>query len=349
MIPLQIGGRTIGPGHPCFVIAEAGSNHDGKLAQALRLIDVAADAGADAVKFQLFRASRMYTRAAGTSAYLKSATPIYDIIGAMEMPYEWLSTLAGHCERRRIAFLATPFDEESADRLDPWVGAFKIASYEMTHAPLLEHVAAKGKPMIVSTGTARLEEVEETVERCRRTPGVPLALLQCTAAYPAPIDSLNIRTIPALAARFDVVAGLSDHSRDPLVGPLVAVACGAAIIEKHFTLSNDLPGPDHRFAVEPAELRLMVEKIREAESALGSADKAVAPVEEELRAFARRSVFATRDIDTGERFTVDNVALLRCGQSPPGLPPAEYPSLLGRRAARAIAADSSVRAEDVAS
>lgn len=342
-----IGGRLLGSGQPCYVIAEAGSNHNGSLSQAMRLIDVAVDAGADAVKFQLFRASRVYPRSAGVSDYLKSPTPIYDIIAAMEMPYEWLSTLAGYCSRQRITFLATPFDEESADRLDQWVNAFKIASYEMTHIPLVRHVAAKGKPLIISTGTASIDEVEQTVDECRQAGNNAIALLQCTAAYPAPLDSLNIRTIPTLARRFQLPVGLSDHSRDPLVAPMAAVACGAAIVEKHFTLSNDLPGPDHRFAIEPAELRLMVEKIRQTEQALGADQKTVAPVEEELRAFARRSVFATRPIGEGETFTVDNVAVLRCGQCLPGLAPVEFPTLLGRRASREIAADSSVQAEDL--
>jgi sialic acid synthase SpsE len=344
---ITIGGQTIGGGHPCFVVAEAGSNHNGSLEQAVRLIEVAADAGADAVKFQLFRASRMYPRSAGTSDYLKSETPIYEIIAAMEMPYEWLPALVEHCARRRIMFLATPFDEESVDRLDPWVAAFKIASYEMTHLPFVRHVAAKGKPMIVSTGTASLREVAVTVDACRETGNTALALLQCTAAYPAPLDSINVRAMATLAEQFHVPVGLSDHSRDPVVAPVAAVACGAAIVEKHFTLSNDLPGPDHRFALEPAELGLMVDKIRAAEQVLGTGDKLMAPIESELHAFARRSVFAIRRIAAGETFSRENIAVLRCGKRPAGLPPAEFPTVLGRRAPHDIMADSSIRAEDV--
>jgi len=224
---MRIGATLIGVGHPCYVIAEAGSNHNGSLPQAKRLIDVAADAGADAVKFQLFRASRMYPRSAGVSGYLGSAVPIYDIIASMEMSYEWLPELAGYCESRNIAFLATPFDEDSADQLVPWVQAFKVASYEMTHIPLVRHVAAKGKPLIISTGTADIEEVEQTVVECRNAGNREIALLQCTAAYPAPLDALNIRALTTLSARFGVPSGLSDHSRDPVVAPIVAVACGA--------------------------------------------------------------------------------------------------------------------------
>jgi sialic acid synthase SpsE len=221
---VAIGARRIGPGEPCYVIAEAGSNHNGSLDQALRLIDVAADAGADAVKFQVFRASRMYPRTAGVSAYLKSATPIYDVIAAMEMPYEWLPTLAERCRARELEFLVSVFDEEGADRVDPYVNAFKIASYEMTHLPLVRHVAAKGKPVIVSTGAADSDEVAATVAAVHeRGPG-GLVLMQCTAAYPAALDALNIRAVVALRERFNLPVGLSDHSRDPLVVPVVAVA-----------------------------------------------------------------------------------------------------------------------------
>lgn len=344
---MRIGATLIGVGHPCYVIAEAGSNHNGSLPQAMQLIDVAAEAGADAVKFQLFRASRMYPRSAGVSGYLGSAVPIYDIIASMEMSYEWLPELAGYCESRHIAFLATPFDEDSADQLVPWVQAFKVASYEMTHIPLVRHVAAKGKPLIISTGTADIEEVEQTVVECRNAGNREIALLQCTAAYPAPLDSLNIRALATLSARFGVPSGLSDHSRDPVVAPIVAVACGASIVEKHFTLSNDLPGPDHRFALQPTELRLMVEKIREAEQTLGSGAKVRAPVEEELRAFARRSVFATRRIAAGEAFSVENVAVLRCGQRSPGLAPVAYAGVIGRHAAREILLDESVQVDDL--
>ncbi len=344
---IRIGDRHVGPAHPVYVIAEAGSNHNRDLQMARQLIDVAADAGADAVKFQVFRAARMYPRSAGVSDYLKVPTPIVDIIAAMEMPYEWLPVLSDHCRARSVHFLATPFDEESADRLDPYVETFKIASYEMTHAPLLRHVAAKGTSMILSTGTSNLAEVEEAVATCREAGNRELALLQCTAAYPAPIASINVRALVTLADRFQVPVGLSDHSRDPIVAPVAAVACGASIIEKHFTLSNALAGPDHRFALEPHELREMVTRIRQAELVRGSGEKVVDPVEDELRAFARRSVFATRAIAAGEVFSRDNIAVLRQGKNHPGLPPSAFPGVLGRYAKRAIASDAPVQQDDI--
>jgi sialic acid synthase SpsE/RimJ/RimL family protein N-acetyltransferase len=265
----------------------------------------------------------------------------------MEMPYEWLPVLSDACRERRIEFLVSVFDEDSADRVDPYVKAFKIASYEMTHLPLLRHVAAKGKPVIVSTGTATLDEVAESVDAFFATGNRNLVLMQCTAAYPAALDALNVRAIAALRDRFDVPVGFSDHSRDPIVAPVAAVACGACVLEKHFTPSNALEGPDHRFAVEPAELRSMVQAIRDAEAALGSAVKTVAPVEQELRAFARRSIFARRPIARGEVFTTDNTAVLRCGQHEPGLPPARYETVLGRRATRPVSTDAAICEADV--
>lgn len=345
---MRLGDRFVGDGEPCFIIAEAGSNHNGSLEQAKRLIDIAVDAAADAVKFQVFRAAKLYPKSAGMSDYLKLSKPIYEIIAEMEMPYAWIPELADYCEEQQILFLASAFDEESVDILDPYVPAFKIASYEMTHLPLVRYVAGRRKPVIVSTGTANIEEVRETVEEFRRSGNDQLMLLQCTASYPAPLESLNLRAVQTLKETFGVPTGLSDHSRDPLVGPMAAVALGANLIEKHFTLNNQLPGPDHGFALEPEELRSMVRKVREVERALGTGQKVVQPVETELRAFAQRSIFALRDIAAGETLTPDNVAVLRCGKLSPTLAPKDYPAILGRRAARPIRAESAVRSEDIA-
>jgi N-acetylneuraminate synthase len=345
-VKIMLGNRAVGDGEACFVIAEAGSNHNGSLTQAKQLIDVAAAAGADAVKFQTFRAAKLYTPRAGTSDYLGLERPIYDIIADMEMPYEWIPELADHCRRRAVQFLSSAFDEESVDRVEPFVTGFKIASYEMNHLPLVRHVAAKGKPMIVSTGTADLGEVATTVAALRAAGNDHLVLLQCIASYPAPIESLNLRVIQTFMTTFGVPAGLSDHSADPLVGPMAAVALGASVIEKHFTLDRGLPGPDHRFAVEPEELGLMIRKIREVESALGSGAKDVHPVERALRSFARRSIFATRPIARGEAFSSENVAVLRCGKIAGTLQPDDFPRLLTRRAARNVAAGAPIQPSD---
>jgi len=345
---VQIGDATIGDSHPCFVIAEAGSNHNGSLEQAHQLIDVAAEAGADAVKFQVFRADRLYPKSAGVSEYLKLDRPIYEIIAELELPPAWLPELARHSRDRGLGFLASVFDEESADLVDPYVEAFKIASYELTQIPLLEHVAAKGKPVIVSTGTAELAEVGASVAAFRATGNADLVVLQCTAAYPAPISSLNVRALATLKTAFGLPTGLSDHSRDPIIAAVAAVAVGANVIEKHFTLSNSLPGPDHRFAVEPDELRLLVRAVRDAESALGHGVKTADPVEYELRQFARRSIFAVKDIRSGEEFTRDNVAILRNGSLAAGLDPVRLSEVLARRALRDIPAETGIIEADVA-
>ncbi|HEY7371482.1 MAG TPA: GNAT family N-acetyltransferase [Polyangia bacterium] len=344
---IRIGARRVGPGAPVYFIAEAGSNHDGDYAQAERLIDVAAEAGADAVKFQAFKAESMYPRRAGQSAYLKSARSIYEIIRDLEMPLDWIPKLAAASAARGLHFLCTPFDFQSADAMEPHVPAFKIASYDMTNYPLLQHVARKGKPLIVSTGTADLDEVRDMIAAVRAVADPGLVVLQCTAKYPAPLAALNVRTVATMTA-LGVLTGLSDHSREPLPGPLAAVALGGVVIEKHFTLSNSLPGPDHAYALEPAELKDLIAKLRGLEAALGSGEKVVQPEEQELRAFARRTIFTTRALAPGERLRRGDLSLLRCGTVPFGLHPREYLRLPGRSLAHGLVVESAIRAEDVA-
>lgn len=343
---VQIATHTVGEGHPCFIVAEAGSNHNGNLQQARQLIDVAADARADAVKFQLFRADRLYPKTAGRSDYLRQDRSIYDIIAEMEMPYDWVPELAAYAKARGVLFLASAFDEESVDLLAPHVPVFKVASYEMTHLPLVRHIARWAKPVILATGAASLEEVHETVETVRETGNEDLLLMQCTAAYPAPLEALNVRALVTLREAFGVPTGLSDHSRDALAGPMAAAALGANILEKHFTLSNALPGPDHAFAVEPQELSQMVRKVREVEQVLGTGEKVPLAVEQELRQFARRQLVAVREIAQGESFSRENARVLRRGKLPEGLEPKHYDAILGRSARRAIAAGSAIRKED---
>ncbi len=343
---IRIGNRTIGSGR-CFIIAEAGSNHNGSLDKALALIDVAADAGCDAVKFQLFTADKLYPRSAGQSDYLGVEKPIYEIIEEMELPVEWLETLAEHSRHRDLVFFAAPFDEQAADLLEAHVDLYKIASYEMTHLPLLRHVARKGKPVIMSTGTANLAEVSASVAAFRETGNEDLILMQCTAKYPAPLDSLNVRAMVTLKERFSLPTGLSDHSRDPVAGPVTAAALGADVLEKHITLSNRLPGPDHAFAVEPGELAKLVRRVRQVEAAAGTGVKEVLPDEEELRSFSRRALFSTRSIAEGETFTPDNIAALRTGKLRRGLGPEHYEQVLGRRAARRLPPETPITEDDL--
>jgi sialic acid synthase SpsE len=289
----------------------------------------------------------MYPRGAGTADYLGDDTDIYDIIARMELPEEWLRELATHCSQRGIEFLATPFDEHSADTLDSFVARFKIASYELTHDPLLRHVGSKGKPIIMSTGAAELDEIRHALDVLRDTAAGEITLLQCTAAYPTRLEALNVGALVELRERFGVRVGLSDHSEDPIIAPVVAVGAGASVIEKHFTLDRALPGPDHRFAIEPTDLQRMVSAIRDAELARGSGQKEVHDDELELRTFARRSIFAMKNLEAGDVLDQSTIAVLRSGKKRPGLPPSHYAELLGRRAARTIRAGDPVEAEDV--
>jgi N-acetylneuraminate synthase len=344
---ITIGNHQVGDGERCFIIAEAGSNHNGNLEQAFRLIDVAVEAQADAVKFQLFRASKLYPKSAGRSDYLKLDKSIYDVINEMEMPYEWLPDLANYCQEQGIMFLASPFDEESVDQLDPYVPAYKIASYEMTHLPLVRHIARKGKPTIISTGTANLEEVDETVAAFFETGNKDLMLMQCTASYPAPVESLNLKAITTMKSAFKVPVGLSDHSRDPLTGPTAAVAIGANLVEKHYTLSNLLPGPDHSYAIEPGELKQMVQTIRKVELAMGTGEKVAQPAEAELLEFARRYIFSSQPIRQGDVFSDQNLVVLRKGNLASGLLPKEWDRVVGVRASRDIEAETPVTTADL--
>ncbi len=349
--PIAIGKHQLGPGHPCYIIAEAGSNHNGNLQQALALIDVAADARCDAVKFQVFKASRLYPPGAGASDYLGDPRSIDEIIAAMELPESWIPTLHAHCQKRGLDFLSSAFDEGAVDLIAPWVDAFKCASYEMTHTPLLQYMVRKGKPVLLSTGAATLDEVGQAVAAVRAVQTdrqkVPLILLQCTAAYPAPLHSANVRALAHMRETFGVLTGLSDHTR-AATAAIAAVALGAVVVEKHFTLSNRLPGPDHSFALEPRELHELVAAIRDTEAALGDGLKIGTAVEAELRHFARRSVFTSQIVNEGDVLTEENTQVLRRGKLAAGLDPHLHPAVLGHRAARTLGAFVPLQAADVA-
>lgn len=351
MTELRIAGRPVGPNHPCFIIAEAGSNHDGKLEQALLLVDAAAAAKADAVKFQTFRARTMYPRASGPVEYLESlgiTTPIYDLIEGMEMPEGWIPRLAEHAAQRGIVFLSTAFDEETADLLEPFVPAFKVASYELTHIPLVRHIARKRRPMIISTGGATIAEAREAVAAIRAEGNEQIVVLQCTARYPAPLESIDVSALARLRSELGVLVGLSDHSREPLPAPLAAVALGACVIEKHFTLDRTLSGPDHSFAIEPGELADLVRGIRDVERALGSPEKRVRDVERELVDY-RRGIFTLRPVTAGTRLTREDVAVLRrAGRPDLGLHPRDLPDVLRKRATRDLDEGRLVSREDIA-
>ncbi len=336
---ISIGARRVGPDQPCFVIAEAGVNHNGDLELARRLVDAAAEAGADAVKFQTFSADRLATAAAPQADYQRRNTGIEESQRAMlhrlELTAEAHRELMARCRERGILFLSSPFDEDSADFLEELgVPAFKIPSGELTNVPFLAHVARKGRPLIVSTGMATLDEVRQAVETIRQAGSPPLALLHCVSSYPAQPADVNLRAMATLREAFAAPVGFSDHT-DGVEIALAAVALGACIIEKHFTLDRNLPGPDHKASLEPAELTSLAAAIRRVEAALGDGVKRPAKCEADAARVARKSLVAARDLSAGSVLRREDLAIRRPGT---GLPPSALARVVGMLAKEDIAA-----------
>lgn len=350
--------RTIGHSKPCFIIAEAGVNHNGDLALAHRLIDVAADAKADAVKFQTFRADALVSPKASKAAYQQETTGggnQMEMLRALELEASAWRELQTHARERSIRFMSTPFDEASCDLLsDMGVDLLKLGSGDLTNKPLVEHCALTGLPLIMSTGMANRAECEAAVSWFRlafrhgdipqRQTGVAfedggrLAMLHCVSAYPAPDDALNLRAMGAMREFLGLPIGFSDHSTG-VEASVMAVAAGACIIEKHFTTDSSLPGPDHRASLEPDALATLVSEIRRIERMLGHGRKEPAGVEENVRSVARRSVVALRDIPKGARISAEDVGIRRPAS---GVHPSQLHLVVGSRALVEISAGDPV-------
>jgi pseudaminic acid synthase len=328
----EIAGRRIGPGEPPYVVAEMSANHRGDFDRALRIVEAAAAAGADAVKLQTYTpdtltidCDRPWFCIEGT---VWSGRRLYDLYAEAATPWEWHEPLARRAAALGMALFSTAFDAGSVEflrRLD--VPAYKIASFELVDLPLLRCVAAAGKPVLLSTGAAHLAEIDEAVRTIREAGGRDLALLKCTSAYPAAPEEMDLRTIPHLAEAFGVPVGLSDHALEPAV-PVAAVTLGACIVEAHLTISRAEGGPDAAFSLEPAELAVMVRAVRAAHRALGTIHYGGGPGEEAARRL-RRSLFVVRDVKRGEPLTPENVRVIRPGQ---GLHPRNLDLVLGRAA-----------------
>lgn len=348
MTAFQIGDRTIGSGAPCFVIAEIGVNHNGDEALARALIDAARQAGADAVKFQTFAADRLAVRATPTAAYQRAnsgETDQHAMLKRLELDAAAHRRLLDHCAAVGIAFLSSPFDEQSIDMLDALgVAAFKVPSPDCVSTRYLRHMGAKGRPVILSTGMCDLGEALYGVETLRAAGSGPIALLQCTSCYPAPPDELNLRAMATLATATGLPVGYSDHS-DGIAVAIGAVALGARIIEKHLTLDCGLPGPDHRASIEPEAFAAMVDGVRTVERALGAPVKAPQPSEASARLLGRRSIAATRALPAGHRLAADDLILLRPGD---GLAPRHEDALIGRALGRAVAGGALLSWDDLA-
>jgi pseudaminic acid synthase len=334
---IQIGSRQIGPGHPCYIIAEMSANHGQSFDQAVAIVRAAKDAGADAVKLQTYTPDTLTIDCANEYFQIGKGTiwegkNLYQLYGEAYTPWDWQARLKAEAEALGMDCFSSPFDPTSVDFLESiHVDCYKIASFELVDLPLIRKVAATGKPIIMSTGMATLAEIEEAVTTARAAGCTQLALLKCNSGYPAPPDDMNLRTIPHLSEAFGVPAGLSDHTLEVAV-PVAAVTLGACIIEKHFTLSRAEPGPDSAFSLEPQEFRAMVDAVRVTERALGTVRYATTAKEAASRIF-RKSLFVVKDIAAGEAFTADNVRCIRPGH---GLHPRHLEDVLTARAACAL-------------
>jgi N-acetylneuraminate synthase len=338
-----------------FIIAEAGSNwrlgtpeRDFEMAKSL--IDVASNSGADAIKFQTYRSKTVYVPNAGTVDYLvkkgitQSITKIFDDLA---MPYDMIPKLANYCKSRNIEFMSTPFSIDDAKVIDPYVNVHKLASSEITHSRLIEFLAKTRKPVIFSTGAADVDDIQWAIKHFRKHGGEQIILLQTTMQYPAPLKNLNLLTIFDLKNVFNVSVGFSDHSIEPLIGPIIATAFGATVIEKHFTLNKKLPGPDNSFALEPNDLKNMVYAIRNSEKCLGHNKKIILNDENYYRDFSQRSIQCIDEIKKGDIFCEgQNIDILRSGSQRKGLHPKFLDSIEGKLSLRNIPIGDGILIDD---
>lgn len=345
---MHIAGREIGDGAPVFIIAEAGVNHNGDSERAARLVEIAAEAGADAVKFQTFRAEEVVSPDAPKADYQKRTTDQsesqLEMLKRLELSAAVLERLKHVAEAHGILFLSSPFDTWAVELLtEIGVPAFKIASGEITNWPFLSYVAAKGKPIILSTGMSDLAESEQAVGVLREAGCSELALLHCTSDYPADAATSNLRAMHTLSQAFGVPVGLSDHTLGIEI-PVAAVALGAKIIEKHFTLDKQLPGPDHKASLDPVELRSMIQAIRNVERALGDGQKRPTPAEMNTRQAARRSIFLRQAVPAGTRISRELLDFKRPGT---GIPPSSLATIIGRKTSRSLEVGAMLHYEDM--
>ncbi len=331
MRQLQIGEKTIGADAPCFIIAELSANHGGDIAIAKETIKSAAEAGADAIKLQTYTADTITLDCDNEYFQIKQDTlwdgqSLYSLYEQAYMPWEWQGKLKEYAESLGLICFSSPFDKSAVDFLEKInVPAYKIASFEITDIPLIEYVASKGKPVIISTGIAEKEDIQEALKACYKMNNRDIILLKCTSAYPAPLEEANLRTIPDLAKSFDVISGFSDHTLG-ITGPVTAVALGAKVIEKHFILDRSIGGPDASFSLDKEQFSQMVQAVRQSEKMLGKISYELSEKSKKSREFSR-SLFISQDVKEGDLLTTDNVRSVRPGF---GMPPKELPNVLGK-------------------
>ncbi len=341
-------GRGIGTGNPVFIIAEAGVNHNGDIDLAKQLIDVAKDSGADAIKFQTFKAENLNTKKAPKATYHIETTgneqSWFDLLKTQELSRKDHEVLIDYCNKKGITFLSTPYDEESFDLLvELNLPIVKVASTDANNTPFLSYMAKAKIPLILSTGMCSFEEVQRSVAAIRKSGGEDFALLQCTSNYPAPVEDTHLRVMDLYERDFGVPVGYSDHTKSSIL-PVAATAAGATIFEKHFTIDKNLPGPDHRSSLEPKELFEMVKSIRETETLLGLEKKAPAPSELENRDKLRKSIVTKGHLSKGDVLTREMLCFKRPGT---GLMPWELDSIIGKKVIKDISADELIQRKDL--
>jgi len=326
---LNIGNKKVGDKEPCFVVAEIGSNHNQSFDLAIEMIDAATEARVDAVKFQTFKASEHYSKKAPGFNYLKNKNT-YDLIKSLELNREWQANLKIHAEKKGVLFFSSPCDSHAIDSLKKIdVPAYKVASFDLTDDRLIKEMASIGKPLIMSTGMASLMEIQMAVDKAREVNNNKLILLQCTSLYPAPSNLSNLNAMSMMKRVFNTLVGYSDHTIGEHIA-LASIPLGACFIEKHFTIDRNLPGPDHSFAMEPNEFKMMISNIREIENALGDGIKN-GPREEELEMAekGKRSLHAKQNIKKGDSITNEMLAIKRPGL---GLSHSFRKIIIGRKA-----------------
>ena len=328
---IEFDGRKIGKDQSVFIIAEVGVNHNGDLDLAKELVDKALEAGADAVKFQTFKAEDLVTKETEMAEYQKENIgenkSQYDMIKEVELDYEDFKELKGYCDERAIMFLSTPHTLEAVDILESLVPLYKVGSGDLNNLPFLENIAKKGKPIILSTGMGTLGETEEAVEIIRKIGNEELVLLHCVTDYPVSIEVVNLRAMLTLRESFKTIVGYSDHTLGT-TAPLAAVSMGAAVIEKHFTLDKGMKGPDHKASLEPEEFKEMVDRIRELEKGLGDGIKRPTKNEEKIKQVARKSIVAKVEITEGSVIEEDMLKIKRPGT---GIKPKHLEKLIGKK------------------
>lgn len=365
-LQFSAGKRIIGGKSQCFIIAEIGVNHNNNLSIAKKLIDSASKAGCDAVKFQSFKIENLYSKNSGKLDWKdkdrKYSYDIYEANKSFQIPDDWLSKLKSYCKKKNIILLSSTFDKESVDDVEKLgIPLFKLGSTSLTNLPLLEYVAKKGKPIILSIGGANVKEIKEAVKTITKH-NKRLAILHCHLKYPTPLEYVNMNVLKTLKKEFpNAIIGYSDHTENPYIASVAAIFLGAKIIEKHITLNKKMKGPDHFFALEPQELKLMVGKIREAEKKilsnkkmviqekiLGSPRIQVYDIERYIRNFAYQTIISVRNIKKGERITENNVRILRPGKLERGIEPKYYYALTRKyKAKKEIQTGKSIKWEDV--